>query len=189
MHHKFLLLLIAPLLAAATAYGDSEHRLSGHAQVAMAEISPQSAGRRLISLPDLEFQLSVDAECDGNTRAESLSISIADTVQTHNASKMDEGEADEIAIETRIRVASSQIAPIGIERFCTGENDDSPAAQALLVTAAFAANISLRCSSEDAQSVRYASLPLEIRLICVPLDDEPSDRPPDQESSASGRRF
>ena len=189
MHRKYLLLLIALPLTSAAARGDSQHRLISHAQAATAEISPQAADRRLIFLPDLDFRLRVDADCNEDTRAESLSISIADTVQTHDASKLNQRETDKAVIETTIRVAQGQIAPIVVERFCTGENDSSMAMQELLITAAFAANISLRCSREDAQSVRYATLPLQIRLICVSSDDERSDTPPDQESSASTRRF
>ena len=174
-------------LSSGVVQSDGEHRLNGHAQPAAVDIKPVSQGRRLITLPELEFPLSIDADCYGEARAESLSISIADTVETHDISMLDTDLTSRIEIETLFRIPRGQIAPIAIDRFCTSDDDHSLAARTLLVPLA-AANISLRCSNENSQSIRYASAALEIRLTCIPLDD-PADRPQDQGTSAPTRRL
>lgn len=172
MHSRYLSLFFLSLLAIGAARGDDQHRLTGNARTATVEISPQPAGRRLISLPELEFQVHVDATCPVNSYAESLSISIADTIETHDAATLNTEKSSEIAIDTTIQVVSGQLAPIPVERFCTSDSDESTsdgmtAAQELLFPEAFAASISLRCLTDNVQTVSYASLPLDIRLVCT----------------------
>ena len=84
-------------------------------------------------------------------------------------------------IETTIQVTSDQLAPITIENFCATDIDDTSdiydktAIEALLLPAAFAATISLRCSTDVAQTVSYASVPLDIRLVCNSTENQRSD--------------
>jgi len=167
MHRKHLSLFIFSLLAIGAAHGENQHRLTGTVRAATAEISPQPAGRRLVSLPELEFQVHVDATCQGNMYAESLTISIADTIETHDAATLNTKKSSEIAIDTTIQVASGQLAPIPVERFCTSDGDGMTATKELLLSEAFAATVSLRCTTDNAQTVSYASLPLDIRLVCA----------------------
>lgn len=188
MYRRQTPLVLILLLTTGVAHGDGEHRLTGRAQAAAVEISPLPPGRRLIALPDLEFPLSIDADCFGDAKAESLSISIADTIETHDVSKLDSDLKNKFVLETTFRIPGNQLAPVSIEHFCTTGIDSSDATQTLLVPAAAAANISLRCSQENAQSVRYAGVSLKINLICMSLDDQ-SDVPQDQGPSPSTRRL
>lgn len=188
MKRTQITLIIALLLTTAVVQSDSEHRLSSHAQAADVEIKPRAPGRRLIRLPNLEFPMRIEAGCFGEARAESVSISIADTVETHDVSTLDTDLTNNIVVETTFRVPGGQIAPITIEHFCTNDDDHSNAAQSLLVRAAAAANISLRCSNDNAQSVRYAHVSLEIKFVCMTLD-EPSDVLQDQGVSAPALRL
>lgn len=173
MQSKYLPLLIVSLLPLGNAHSDKLHQLTGDAQTATVEISPQPAGRRLITLPELEFQVHVDAICRGNSSAESLSISIADTIETHYVSTSNVKKSGDLVVDTTIKVTTGQLAPIPIDGFCTSDKDDANAAetiatQELLFPAAFAATISLRCSTGSSQSVDYVSVPLDIRLVCKP---------------------
>jgi hypothetical protein len=174
MNRKYLSLLTLPLIATGVAYADSEHRLSSYAEAAEVEISPIPRDRRLISLPDLEFAMRIDASCVGETQAQSISISVADSVAAHDVSAQEGGPTDKVMLETTFKVSGRQIAPIAIEDFCVSGDDSDTAARTLLIPAAVAANISLRCTSENSQSVRYDRLPLQIQLICAPADD-PTD--------------
>ena len=57
-------------------------RLIVESEAAMAAISLQDNGRRLIRLPELDFPMRIDAHCGRGGIAESLSISVADTRTT-----------------------------------------------------------------------------------------------------------
>lgn len=174
-------------LITAPVRGDGIQLRAGLAQAVMIEIDRQPAGRHLLSLPSLEFPLRIDADCGVGAMAESLSINIADTVQRYDAAELTADSTHGTTIETTVRVHRRQIAPIVIEQFCTGIGADTT--RTLVVPAALTVNISLRCMSEDAQSVRYVSQPLAIRLVCQSVNDEQSDTAPIQESSAPAERF
>jgi hypothetical protein len=188
MKRRQTTLIIVLLLTTGVVQSDSEHRLTSHVQAAAVEIKPLAPGRRLVALPELEFPLRIEAGCFGEARAESLSISVADTVETHDVSTLDTDLTNNIVLETRFRVPRGQVAPIAIEHFCTNDNERINAARNLLVPAVTSANISLRCATDNAQSVRYASVSLEIRLVCMSSDDI-SDVPKGQGPSAPNRRL
>jgi hypothetical protein len=178
MHRKYLSLLTLPLIATGVAYADNEHRVSSYAEAAEVEISPAPRDRRLIRLPELEFSMRIDATCAGETQAQSISISIADSVAAHDVSAQEVGPTDKVMLETTFKVPGRQIAPIAIQGFCVSGDDSDTKARTLQIPAAVAANISLRCTSENSQSVRYDRLPLQIQLICVPADDPMDDQQP-----------
>ena len=188
MKRRQISLIVTLLLTTGVVRSDSEHKLSSHAQAAAVEIKPRAPGQRLIKLPNLEFPMRIDAGCFGEARAESVSISIADTVETHDVSTLDTDLTNNIVIETTFRVPGGQIAPITVEHFCTDDDGHDNTVQSLLVPAAAAANISLRCSTDNAQSVHYTNVSLEIKLVCMLLDD-PLDLPQDQGASASALRL
>jgi hypothetical protein len=178
MNRKYLSLLTLPLIAAGVAYADSEHRIDSSAEAAEVTIDPVPQDRRLIRLPELEFAMRIDANCVGETQARSILISIADSVAAHDVTAQEGRPPNEIILETTFKVPGRQIAPIAIDGFCVSGDDSNSTAQTLLIPAAVAANISLRCTSENSQSVRYDRLPLQIQLICAPADDPMSDQQP-----------
>ena len=187
MHRKYPLFFMNLLLISGLARGDGTQSPTGQAQAPIVEIAQQPAGRHLISLPALDFPLRIDAACGDDAVAESLSINIADTVNRYGASELIADLIDDTTIETTIRVPRSQIAPISIEGFCT--EVDAGTAQTLVVPAALTANISLRCTIEETQIVRYVTQPLAIMLVCKSVNDKRSNTEPDQDSSAPAKRF
>lgn len=178
MNRKYLSLLTLPLIATGVAYADSEHRLSSYAEAAEVELNPDPQDRRLISLPELEFAMRIEASCIGGTQAQSISISIADSVAAHDVSAQEGGPTDKVMLETTFKVSGRQIAPIAVEGFCVSGDASDTTARTLLIPAAMAANISLRCASENSQSVRYDRLPLQIQFICAAADEPLDDQMP-----------
>ncbi len=172
---------IVPLLVASAAHGENEHQITSAADAAAVELAPLS-DRRSVSLPELEFPFRINANCAGDEFATSISISIADTVTSHDVSTENdpalEQPADPVLLETILKVPGQQLAPVMIEGFCTGDKaQGSEDGQSLLIRDAIAANISLRCSSDVSQSISYARLPLEIKLVCRQPDTESPDSP------------
>ena len=138
---------------------------------AAVEVAPQAAGRRLVRLPALEFSLEIEPQCDNNMRAESLSISVADTRETVSFT-----DADEPVITTTLTLTlpRQQTAPLAVVDFCQIEDGQEQGSQELLVRDAFTAHLSLRCTGDEQLSVVYASQSLDVALLCKPADQDPS---------------
>lgn len=166
-------ILFALVVAAAAMPARSEP--ASHIRVwsepAAVEVAPQAAGRRLVRLPTLEFSLEIEPLCDHNMRAESLSISVADTRKI--VALADDGES---IITTTLTLPRQQTAPLALLDFC--QIDDSQIEeelnQELLVRDAFTAHLSLRCANDEQHSVVYASQSLDLMLLCKAADQSPS---------------
>ena len=144
-------------------------RLLVHAEPAVASISPQPGGRKFIRLPDLEFPLHIKASC-----GESISVSIADsrkTISSEDFGGEDPGGEDPgsqdlpvaVSLDTSVRIASRQIAPIAIRGFCVTGNE---APRSLLVTTALTAQFSLRCVRNDKHTIVFRARALDVVLNC-----------------------
>jgi hypothetical protein len=140
-------------------------RLRVHAEPAVAVLTVQQRGRTLVNLPDIEFRLSVSTHCANNGRPESLSISIADSQKTLR------GEAlqSTLPIDVSMRIPAGQLAPFALREFCV---DPASEGESLFLTAALAAQLSLRCSRIEEQSIVFAAEPLDIRVDCIPSAEE-----------------
>jgi hypothetical protein len=144
---------------------DEVDRLRVHAEPAVAVLMVQQRGRTLVNLPDLEFRLSVSTQCAKSGRPESLSITIADSQMTLR------GEAlqSTVPIDVSMRIPTSQLAPFALREFCV---DPASEGESLFLTAALAAQLSLRCSRAEEQSIVFAAEPLDIRVDCIPSAEE-----------------
>ena len=131
-------------------------------------VTPPEDGRKLLRLPGLEFQLTIDARCGKDQRPVSLSVSIADTRRT----LLGEHLADATDIVVDLSVPASQLAPIPVDDFCSVED---PEARELLVRDALIAHFSLRCLSEEGESITYATRPLAVALMCNSADQGEGD--------------
>jgi hypothetical protein len=132
-------------------------RLLVHAEPAVASISPQPGGRKFIRLPDLEFPLHINAYCGAGRTPESISVSIASE---------DSGSKDlpvSVSLDTSVRIASRQIAPIAIRGFCVTGNE---APRSLLVATALTAQFSLRCVRDDKHTIVFRARALDVVLNC-----------------------
>ena len=122
-------------------------RLRVHAEPAVAELAMQQAGRNLVNLPQLEFRLSITPHCAAGGQPESLSITIADT----HTNVRGEDLQSTTSIDVSMLVSASQLAPFALREFCV---DPASVGESLLLTAALAAQVSLRCARAEGQSVR-----------------------------------
>ena len=148
MKREYPTLLVLPLVTllvtTGAAVAESEHRLASYAEAAEVVVSPSSRSKRLIRVPELEFAIRVDADCVGETYAQSISISIADTVATHDVATQEAVSADKAHLETTFHVPGRQIAPISVRDFCLSEDESDSGTQTLLIPAAVAANCGAR---------------------------------------------
>lgn len=161
-------LIFPALVIAATAMSARSEPVSlikVRSEPAAVAVSPQAAGRRLVRLPTLDFSLEIEPLCDNNMRAESLSISVADTRET--VAFTDE---DERIVSTTLTLPRQQTAPLAVVDFCQIDEDRNQVSQELLVKDAFTAHLSLRCASDQQQTVVYATQPLDLTLLCRPVD-------------------
>ena len=135
-------------------------RLYVESDPAVVSVARQQDGRQLIRLPELEFQLRIDAHCARGAAIQSLSISVADTRQTIAGEKFPANDV----VATTVSVSPRQIAPIAVEEFCVA---DAQRGESRLLQTALTAQISLRCARNETQSVVFAAEPLDVRLLCA----------------------
>lgn len=135
-------------------------RLSVDAQPAVAELTMQQGGRTLVNLPQLEFRLSIAPHCAAGGNPESLSVTIADTQKSLRGEDLQ----STTSIDVSMLVSASQLAPFALREFCV---DPASVGESLLLTAALAAQVSLRCIRAETQSVVFAAEPLDIRVDCI----------------------
>jgi hypothetical protein len=127
-------------------------------------VAPRAAHLRLVNLPALEFALRAAYRCRGEVV--SLTLSVSDTVKTLARDVL----ADQRAAEVRLAVPAQQVAMADSGGFCVADNPDS--ANELRVAGFATAAASLRCSGDGKDSVRYASAPLTVRLVCARGEDQ-----------------
>ena len=135
-------------------------RLDVRAEPAAAVLAVQPGGRNFVSLPELEFALSITTHCASGGAPESLSVTIADTRRTLRAEEMAGAETHEV----KMRVTADQLAPFALREFCV---DALFEGETLLLASAMTAHVSLRCRRDEEQSIVFAAEPLDIRVDCV----------------------
>ena len=135
-------------------------RLRIDAEPAVAVLTMQPGGRVLVNLPDLEFPLSISPHCAEGGQPESLSITIADTQRTLRREDLQSAAS----IDVSMRVSANQLAPFALRGFCV---DPTSEGRSMLLTAALAAQVSLRCTRDEQQSIVFAAEPLDIRVDCL----------------------
>ena len=175
----FILLALMPSVGAADS--SAANPLLVHSQAAVAEIPAQPAGRRLVFLPALDFEISVAAQCEAGAHAKTISISVADT---HKVYRVD-GSNGAATFETTLRIPRPQLAPLATEAFWSGDEFHAGTVQSLLIRAAMTAQVSLRCAREDEPTMHFEAVPLDVRLICKFAGNAVEGRPQD----ASEDRF
>jgi len=151
------------------------HSLALTAEAPQIEVARRLAPRNYLRLPSLDYIFRFTARCAGRFSPQSLSLSIADSHQSLSKDRLANMSS---GIELTMTVPAKQLAPLAIENFCILPADDvaamaSPASQTVTVPAAFSAQASLLCVSEDQQEMIYASNPLGITLICGSSSDAP----------------
>lgn len=160
MKRLTLLNLLAAYLCIATTIAMADDVLTVHATEASTQISPRNPGQRLTTLPSLDIGVIADVNCAVGARAESITVSVADTSIRFGAAEI--AEAD--TINASLRLPANQIAPISAAGFCiqgaSSENTE------LFLPGVASAQVSLLCRSESTSSIHFASVALPLRLHC-----------------------
>ena len=165
-----ILALFIAAIATPCAYADGSLMVA--AQQAEAVVAPRAIDLKLVNLPALDFRLRASLSCPG--KAESLTLSVADTVTTLDGDDLSE----QTSAEASLTVPAQQVALAASSRFCLAE--DPASADELTVAGLVTAHASLRCSDDDRSSAHFASVPLEVRLICVRETVEDQEPSPDR---------
>ncbi len=178
--HGQTILLVAALAFVSSAADSSETvgLVSVEANAAVVVLEPMSGDRRLISLPSLEYVLTIEPQCAMNTRAEAISVSVADTRKTFSGKDI----GQQASIEISLTIPQQQIAPIAIHEFCLADDNKQDGDSVLYLNDVLTAQLSLRCAGDNARSIIYATLPLDVDLQCR-MNDSKSDASNDQVAS------
>ena len=155
---QYLVLAIALTVMIGPAHG--EDRLAVFADTPTATVEANSSRRNFLRLPELEYSIRVELECDTGSAPVSLLVSVADTRKSVDADGLQSGE--DVAFQ--LAVPADQIAPIAIDGFC--KTDDLQPDENVLIPAALSAQASLRCAGESVAQTIYASTSLDVELTC-----------------------
>ena len=131
---------------------------------AVAQITPHALGRRQVVVPTTSFSLQTRFACAGSAVPTLLSIGIADTLYRHVPL---DNERFRLA---EVEVPAKQIAPVNVGSFCVAGRASK--GDNLLLPGVASAQISLRCDLNTRSAVKVTSVPLPLRLICVPEPDQ-----------------
>ena len=164
LHLNIALLLTS--VAAGLSWADSPSSLDLIVEPAAVTIEPPPEGRKLVSLPELEYRLSVVARCPDGHQPASLSVGIADTRKT----LLQDALADPDPIVVEMTIPARQVAPIPVDGFCLSEQK-----QEMLVRDAVTAHLSLRCASDAGDAITYASQALAVTVRCAAGDQGESE--------------
>lgn len=165
-----ILALFIAAIATPCAYADGNLMVT--AQAAEALVTPRAPDLKLVNLPTLDFRLRASLSCSHN--AESLTLSVVDTVTTLDRDDLNE----QTAAEALLRVPAQQVALAASSHFCLV--GDPASADELTVAGLVTAHASLRCADEGRSSAHFASVPLEVRLVCVRETVEDQEPSPDR---------
>ena len=157
------------LVALAPAFADAPPAATLVAEPAVVSVQPIAAGQRLISLPALDYTITVVAECGEPLAPESVSISIADTTVSLGPEAL-----AETPVSVRLTVPGEQVAPVAVEGFCAAAEVPPDEIRQTRIDDAVTAHLSLRCADEQHQTMLYASRPLGVRIECA-RDQAPSE--------------
>ena len=159
MQFKRSFLLLAAMALAGLAWAAGPPRLMVEVAPAVALIQPLAEGRRLLRLPDLDFEFGIDASCGPDHAVASVSISIADTRMTLSGAEFQ----DDAFANATIGLPARQISPIAVDGFCPEAQTES---SSLLIHDAVTAQVSLRCASAERESITYTSQSLDVTVVC-----------------------
>jgi len=135
-------------------------------------VAPRDAGRSFMRLPSLEYVFEILAKCADGRRPKSVSLNVAHSRKSLAAEQI----ADDGPTEFNLRVPASQIAPLAVENFCVidREQADDDLQTILSISSALSAQVSLRCESENEETMTYVSRSLGVSLVCnaKPVEEE-----------------
>lgn len=138
--------------------------LTVRVNVAQAQIAPRTSDQHADYGESVTFALRADFRCRDNAAAESVVVSISDTLYRYVPA------AGEKSILATVVVPGVQIAPAETGAFCTAE--DFKKGEFLLLPAVATAQVSLRCRVDAVSTISYVSAALPLRLECQGKTDQ-----------------
>lgn len=147
------------VFAAAASWAETFAHLDMETEPVSITLTPVDEGHKVVRLPALEYRIRVHGRCAAEQRAESVSISAADTQAMLTGAQL----ADAGLIVVDLVVPAQQLAPLIVDGFCSSQDRT---ARELLVESVVMANLSLRCAVGADQSITYAAHPLAVMLKC-----------------------
>lgn len=154
---------VVALAAPVTVLANDEIKV--RVSVAVTEVAPHIDSKQMLIPSDLEYAIEVEMRCEDPGLPRSLSLGVADTRHNFNIAE----HAEHLA--ATFEIPGKQLAPLVTQGYCVADDPDSQTT--MTIEGAFTAQISLRCESDDSNSVVYLSQPLSVRLLCTQPDSEP----------------
>jgi hypothetical protein len=142
------------------------HNIEITADVPTVTVSPRRAGRTIMRLPSLTYEISVAVNCETNWQPGSVSVSVADSRASISAEELQASKE----LSLQLRIPSNQIAPLRVEHFCVDGGSNEPGVvspNSITIPGVVSAQASLRCVTESADSMMYVSKPLDVLLECT----------------------
>ena len=167
MRNLIFSFLLSAIAAPPVATGESLGQMIVTTETATVELRPSLPGRRLLTFSELKFSLTIEPSCPAHMRIQSVSISAADSNETFKGNDL---QAQPL-IKTTIVIPRGQAAVLAVVDFCTEEETIENEPLKLRVRAAYTAALSLRCVSDEEESVFYLSQPLDVTLSCLKYGD------------------
>lgn len=173
MRIRLAAVLIALVVLPVRAGGGDTPRLDIVATAATAQVLPGADGRRAVDVGTLRFRFQVLYACRATERADSLTLTIADSSTRAGADAL-AGRAAEFEVE----LPGAQLAPVRVADFCVAGRENADGEPPRTVASLVTASASLRCvdassdESDDepdgASGARtvYRSAPLDVVLVC-----------------------
>ena len=164
MRQPALFIAATILSSAAPPVFANDDELTVSASTVEARTDPIDPERRRLYLPALTFSLQARFACAAPEAVATINVSVADT---HKRYEPGDGEQ---SIDATIDVPRHQFAPVATGTFCLqGKAGEQ---RHLELPGVATAQVSLRCQSDNLAAVRYASVPLPVRLECIPARDQ-----------------
>ena len=170
MRSILLFLFAAVAVVSSAAEPGAVHKIVISVDVPTVVVEPRRPGRYAMHLPGLTYAVTLTTDCDGDSQAKSVSISVADSRLSFDAQELQNATA----LQFHLQIPSRQIAPLRIEDFCIRSDAGIAYQESLTVSAVLSAQGSLRCASETGESIKYVTKPLDVMLECdvsEPADD------------------
>lgn len=134
-------------------------------------IETRPAGRNFMRLPSLEYAFSIEVTCPSTLEPASMSLSIADTRISLDADQLSATQA----VSVSVTVPGSQIGPVAVNNFCTGDDAVRGEDSLIRIPAVLSAQGALLCASETASEMTYASESLGVILHCGQATETQTD--------------
>lgn len=148
------------------ALADSGQDVTVRPRTPVVDVAPRRAGRQFLELPALEYTFEVEARCEDDWTAESLSLNVADSQVAFGPGQLSGGGQQKVVLN----VPARQLAPVAVHDFCLLPEDtmprDAEASSRLTIRAVLSAQASLLCASEQERRITYVSQPLDVTLTC-----------------------